>query len=78
MQYKFFHGKKHDRNVVWRNAQGRHVPLFFMTKNHIINCLKCIAGTGEQTIPDPYMGKTHEEWVEAFTIELNLRESEDE
>jgi hypothetical protein len=77
MEYKFFRGKKHDRNIIWRNAQGRDLPLFFMTKNHIINCLNCIAGVGGQTIPNPYLGKTHEEWIEAFTIELNLRESEE-
>jgi hypothetical protein len=78
MQYKFFHGKKHDRNVVWRNAQGRQIPLFYMTNNHIINCLNCIAGIGEQHIPNPYMDKTHEEWIETFTIELNLRNNENQ
>jgi hypothetical protein len=78
MEYKFFHGKRHDRNVVWRNHRGRHIPLFYMTNKHIFNCLNCIAGIGEQTISDPYMGKSHEEWVEIFTTELNLRDNENQ
>jgi hypothetical protein len=49
-----------------------------MTSKHIFNCLNCIAGIGEQTIPDPYMGKSHEEWVEIFTTELNLRDNENQ
>ena len=78
MDFKFFKGKVHDRNTMWKDAAGRDIPVFYMTRNHIINCMRCINGYGQMRIPNPHVGKTHEQWMEIFTLELTLRNSEGE
>ena len=40
--------------------------------------MRCINGYGEMRIPNPHVGKSHEEWMEIFTLELTLRNSEGE
>ena len=42
MNFKFFTGQLPDydrHNLVWRNSNGRHMPIFWMTTNHIVNTL---------------------------------------
>ena len=46
-----------------------------MTSNHIKNCINCLRGTGDSQIPDPYLGKFKEEWIDIFQTELRLREN---
>ena len=49
-----------------------------MTDNHIINALGCLRGVGLTEIPDVYLGKTKQEWIEIFKTELRVREQENQ
>lgn len=70
--FKFFVGISNEE-LVWRTARGRHVPILWMTSNHINNALNCLRGVGDMEIPNPYFGKSHREWITLFTNELNNR-----
>ena len=72
MSFKFFEGKKREE-VIWRTHRGTHIPILWMTSRHIQNALNCLRGEGEMEIPNPYFGKSHREWVDIFTDELNNR-----
>jgi len=61
---------------VWRNSNGRHIPIFWMTTNHIVNTLGCLRGIGLTEIPEVYLDKTKQEWIEIFKTELRLRKQE--
>jgi hypothetical protein len=77
--FKFFVGVEsviEGEMVVWRTASGRHTPIEFMTSRHINNVINCLNGTGEMSIPNPYFGKSHREWMNLFTRELNYRNNE--
>ena len=81
MEFKFFEGVSvnvdYDRhNTVWKTARGRHVPIFYMTNNHIINTLGCLRGVGLMEIPEVHEGKTKREWIDIFKTELRQREQE--
>ena len=72
MRFKFFEGEKREE-VVWRTHRGTHIPILWMTSRHIRNALNCLQGEGEMEIPNPYFGKSHREWIDLFTSELNGR-----
>lgn len=72
MKFKFFEGNKREE-VIWRTHRGTHIPILWMTSRHIQNALNCLRGEGEMEIPNPYFGKSHREWVNIFTDELNNR-----
>ena len=81
MNFKFFKGTEitphYDRhNLVWKTSTGRHMPIFWMTNNHIINTLDCLSGIGLTEIPEIYLGKTKREWIDVFKTELRIRHSE--
>ncbi len=78
MKFKFLRGViDYDRhNTTWKTAKGRMMPIFWMTNNHINNCLNCLKGNGEMEIPDPYMGKTRTDWINIFECELSTRREE--
>ncbi len=81
MEFKFFEGPivnvDYDRhNTVWKTARGRHVPIFYMTNNHIINTLGCLRGVGLMEIPEVHEGKTKREWIDIFKTELRTRDIE--
>ena len=81
MEFKFFWGVKiiphYDRhNTLWKTATGRHICVFWMTTNHIINTLGCLRGIGLTEIPETHEGKTKQEWIGIFKTELRLREQE--
>ena len=81
MNFKFFTGQlpHYDRhNTVWKTATGRHMSVFWMTTNHIINTLGCLREIGLTEIPDVYLGKTKQEWIEIFKTELRVREQENQ
>jgi len=83
MEFKFFRGSKtivdYDRhNTVWKTSTGRHMPITWMTNNHIINILGCLRGIGLTEIPEFYMGKTKREWIDIFKTELRIRELENQ
>lgn len=70
--FKFFVGKPDDE-IVWRTHRGTHIPILWMTSRHIQNALNCLRGQGETEIPNPYFGKSHRQWINLFTNELNNR-----
>lgn len=79
--FKFFIGSKvvpnYDRNnTVWKTATGRQTPIIWMTNNHIINVLGCLRGIGLTEIPEVYLGKTKQEWIDIFKFELTIRDQE--
>ena len=70
-QFKFFKGQVIEP-LYWRTAMGEYKSLSEMTSEHIFNiCLTLTLDRG--TIPDPYLGKTNQEWKEIFEGELIKR-----
>ena len=83
MNFKFFIGQvivpNYDRhNTIWKTATGRDTPIIWMTDSHIINALGCLRGVGLTEIPDVYLDKTKQEWIEIFKTELRVREQENQ
>lgn len=76
MEFKFLRGEIFDRNVCWRSQNGRDTPIFYMTTSHIQNTILCLRGVGLTEIPNPYNGKTHDEWIRILTNELTQRANE--
>jgi hypothetical protein len=76
MKFKFFKGETFNRNICWRSENGRDRPIFYMTSDHINNILLCLNGEGNMEIPNPYNGRTHEEWINIFNRELRERINE--
>jgi len=79
MEFKFFHHNQEDKSlsgILWRDSRGRITPVQWLTRGHIYNIINCINGTGEMTIPNPYMGRNHNEWLNLLNSELNLRDAE--
>jgi hypothetical protein len=81
MSFKFFKGVEivvnYDRhNTIWKTVTGRDTPIIWMTNSHIINTLGCLRGVGLTEIPDVYLNKTKQEWIEIFKTELRVREQE--
>ena len=76
MEFKFLRGEIFDRNVCWRSQNGRDTPIFYMTTSHIQNTISCLRGVGQTEIPDPYNGKTKDEWIRILTNELTQRLNE--
>jgi hypothetical protein len=79
MEFKFFHHNQKDKTllgILWRDNRGRITPVQWLTRVHIHNIINCLNGTGEMTIPNPYMGRYHHEWLNIFNSELNLRDAE--
>ena len=71
--FKFFVGTTPKEDIIWRTASGRETPIEWMTTNHIENALSCLTGQGLMRIPDPYFGRTSEQWIRVFTEELSKR-----
>ncbi len=79
MNFKFFKGHlpHYDRhNTVWKTATGRHIPIDWMTNNHIRNAINCLIGIGSTEIPEIHEGKTKREWIDIFKTEISIREQE--
>ena len=70
-QFKFFKGQV-SKPLFWRTAMGEYKLISDMTNEHMFNiCILLTRGGGE--IPDPYLGKTNQEWKEIFEDELRNR-----
>ena len=70
-QFKFFKGQVIEP-LYWRTAMGEYKLVSEMTPEHMFNiCTLFTNGGGE--IPDPYLGKTNQEWKEIFEGELSRR-----
>jgi hypothetical protein len=69
-QFKFFKGSP---SIRWKSAAGLNHPLETITTEHIRNIMNCLVGVGNMTIPDPYEGRTRNEWYIIFHNELVRR-----
>jgi hypothetical protein len=70
-QFKFFKGQS-SGPLFWRTAMGEYKLVSEMTPEHMFN-ICVILNQGEGVIPDPYLGKTHQEWKGIFEGELRRR-----
>jgi hypothetical protein len=70
-QFKFFKGQVIEP-LYWRTAMGEYKSLSEMTSEHIFNICFILTNGGCE-IPNPYLGKTNEEWKEIFEDELIKR-----
>lgn len=59
--------------IQWRRSNGQHTPIDRLSVDHIVNICTCLFGNGNMSIPDPYEGRTKDEWVEIFHNELIRR-----
>ena len=55
--------------IVWRTQDGIMIPVEELGIRHINNIRNCILGVGRRTIPNPYQGRTHSEWLEILRVE---------
>jgi len=67
--FKFFQDEIH----IWVTYNGTSVPVNEISDKHMNNIIKCLMGHGEVEIPNPYLGKTHEEWFNIFREEIQRR-----
>jgi hypothetical protein len=68
--FKFFQEPK---KIRWRTGNGLTHPIETISVDHIVNIIRCMSGNGDMTIPNPYEGRTHNEWCEIFDNELRRR-----
>lgn len=76
--FKFLKDNDHiyedyDIGITWKTGTGRDVAISSMTSEHIRNTINCLLGTGETTIPNPYLNRSHSEWIIIFRNELIRR-----
>ena len=69
-RFIFFKGRE---TIRWRTHIGDVLCIHDMSTDHIINVVRCLQGTGEMRIPDPYQGKNTFEWLNIFHNELMRR-----
>ena len=65
--FKFFKGLE---PLVWRTAMMECIPVKELSGEHISNIIMCIAN---EHIPNPYLGKTNNQWLDIFENEMNRR-----
>jgi hypothetical protein len=65
--FKFF--QKPDP-LCWVTAMGQEIPVSEMEGGHIYNVIGLIK---DNIIPNPYLGKTKQEWLTIFGDELKER-----
>lgn len=65
--FKFFKGFE---PLVWRTAMMEYIPIKELTNEHIYNIITCIGGGH---IPNSYLGKTNNQWLNILEDELNRR-----
>jgi hypothetical protein len=70
-QFKFFKGQINEP-LYWKTAMGEYKLVSEMTPEHMFN-ICVILNQGEGEIPNPYLGKTHQEWKGIFEGELRRR-----
>jgi hypothetical protein len=66
--FKFFQKPK---PLYWRTAMGQEIPISEMEGGHIYNVIGVLKKDG--IVPNPYLGKTHDEWLTIFGDELKER-----
>jgi hypothetical protein len=68
--FKFF--KDNNEPVYWLTAMGDIKSISTMSVDYIVNVTRMIT---DGYIPNPYIGKTHIEWMEIFEQELRNRQT---
>jgi hypothetical protein len=71
-RFKFFSKNE----IEWRTAGGLRHPLSTISKGHIENIMRCLAGFGNMEIPEIYEGRCRVEWYDIFLTELKRRRNE--
>jgi hypothetical protein len=71
--FKFFQEPKPIR---WVTANGLSHRLENISIDHIVSIIRCVNGEGNMVIPNPYEGRTHNEWSIIFDNELRRRRNE--
>ena len=56
--------------LYWRTAMGERKLVSEMTGEHIYNVIGVLKGN---LIPNPYLGRTNDEWIDIFEQELRNR-----
>ena len=65
--FKFFQS---EQIVRWRTANGLTHPIHTISTDHIVSIIRCMDGDGNMRIPNPYEGRTHDEWLNIFHNEI--------
>lgn len=73
INWKFFFGFEETK---WRTHNGRIISINELHTPHINNIIDCFEGNGKQRMPDPYFGKTKDEWLSILHHELSNRLTE--
>lgn len=68
--FKFF---QNTSTMRWRTASGLTYLVGHMSIDHIVSVIRCLDGDGDMIIPNPYQGRTHDEWSIIFDNELRRR-----
>ena len=68
--FKFF---QEPTPIRWVTANGLSHRLENISIDHIVSIIRCMNGEGNMVIPNPYEGRTHDEWCVIFHNELNRR-----
>lgn len=61
------------RPVRWVRGNGEQILISELTSGHIRNILACLRGMGNVVIPDPYHGRSNDEWYQILIEELGNR-----
>jgi len=69
-KFKFFQS---EQTIRWRTANGLTHPIHTISTDHIVSIVRCMNGDGNMIIPNPYEGRTHSDWIDAFQNELERR-----
>ena len=63
---------------IWYSAsRNGHIEVSNMAVSHINNTINCLKGLGRSKIPDPFLGLSHNRWIEIFEQELNIRNNKE-
>lgn len=57
----------------WVTQDGTAILISDLTSPHIRNILACFRNMGDVTIPNPYQGRSHDEWYRILVDELANR-----
>ena len=67
--FKFLTGEE----IKWVTKRGKKYKISNMSISHIVHVVDCLNGIGYLTIPNPYKGRTKDEWRQIFNQELRRR-----
>jgi len=68
--FKFFQS---EQTIRWRTVNGLTHRLENISIDHIVSIIRCMDGDGNMRIPNPYDGRTHDEWINIFHNEIERR-----